>query len=90
VLGKRSPVDYLYREEPDLSEADGKYPDSGWRLRGTDEAIAEDEEAGLSPQYVALGAVLNRDDRWISLIDAPSGSRFMRDLATGCFVEAED
>ena len=92
VLYGRSPVDYIYREEPDMVVPEDKYPDSGWRIRGTDEAIAEDETTERSPHYVALGAVLNRDDSWLDLIDAPIGARFIRDLDTGKFVpcEAED
>ncbi|HEX6742315.1 MAG TPA: DUF2185 domain-containing protein [Sphingomicrobium sp.] len=90
VLGGRSPVDYLYREEPDLAQPDDKYPDSGWRIRGTDDGIAEDEATGRSPQYVAIGAVLNRDDSWLHLIDSPEGSRFVRDPHSGEFVACED
>jgi hypothetical protein len=90
VLYGDSPVDYLYREEPDLGEPDDKYPDSGWRIRGTDEGIAADEAANESPQYVALGAVLNRDDSWLHLIDERIGSRFIRDLDSGEFVVCEE
>ncbi|MEP5939019.1 MAG: DUF2185 domain-containing protein [Erythrobacter sp.] len=74
VLDGRSLVDYLYRELPDLTQDGDDEPDSGWRLRGTDEGIAEDEAADQGPQYVALGAVLNRDDRWLPLIDEPAGN----------------
>ncbi len=90
VLAGRSLVDYLYREEPDMAQPDDKYPDSGWRIRGTDAGIAEDERQGESPQYVALGAVLNRDDSWLAFIDEPAGSRFIRDLQTHKFVVCEE
>jgi hypothetical protein len=86
VLRSRSPVDYLYREEPDLAVEDDRYPDSGWRVRGTDEGIAEDEAEGSAPQYVAIAAVLNRDDSWLHLIDEPTGSAFIRDRDTGQLV----
>lgn len=86
VLSGESPVDYLYREEPDMAQPDDKYPDSGWRIRGTDEAIAADEAAEESPQYIAIGKVLNQDDSWLHLIDEPIGSRFIRDLESGGFV----
>lgn len=90
VLAGRSLVDYLYREEPDMAQPEDKYPDSGWRIRGADEAIAEDERQEDGPQYVALGAVLNRDDSWLELIDEPAGSRFIRDLETHKFVVCDD
>jgi len=76
VLEGRSRVDYLYREADDLHRPDDKHPDSGWRIRGTDAGIAEDERLGRSPSYVALGAVLNQDDRWLHLIDEPAGEHF--------------
>lgn len=90
VLEGRSLVDYLYREEPEMAQPDDKYLDSGWRFRGTDEAISEDERLGLEPQYVALGAVHNHDDSWLELIDEPTGSRFIRDLQTQKFVACRD
>jgi hypothetical protein len=37
--------------------------------------------------YVALGAVLNRDDSWIGWIDAPVGTALMRDFETNTYVQ---
>lgn len=87
VIGGESPVDYLYREDPDLAETDDTFPDSGWRIRGTDDGIAEDGRCDRPPAYVALGVVLNRDDRWLHLIDSPIGARFIRDPDTDRFTE---
>lgn len=89
VVAGTSKVEYLYREEPDLGQESDTFPDSGWRIRGTDDAISADQRNGASPQYVALGAVLNRDDSWLALIDAPVGSRFIRDLDRGNFVACD-
>lgn len=69
------PVDYLYREEPDMTRKGDRYPDSGWRIRAAPDAIERDEGG---PEYIALGKVLNQDDRWLHLIDAPTGSAFQR------------
>jgi len=81
VLDGSAVVEYLYREEPDMGSAGDKYPDSGWRIRGL-ENDGEDMDK-RTPQYVAVGAVLNKDDSWLSLIDAPVGSKFRRDFDTG-------
>jgi len=89
VLDGRSAVEYVYRERPELDEPNDKNPDSGWRIRGTDEAIAEDEAMERNPRYVALGVVLNKDDSWLNLLDAPVGSAFIRDMETGKFVPCE-
>jgi hypothetical protein len=78
VLRGRSEVDYLYREAPDMALPDDKYPDSGWRIRGNEQSIDQDEANGLAPHYVALGNVLNQDDTWLDLIDYPAGSAFRR------------
>lgn len=89
VVESRSHADYFYREEPDMTRDGDKYPDSGWRIRGTDEAIAEDERLGEKPMYIALGKVLNADDRWIHLIDSPLGSAFQWDATRGDYIALE-
>lgn len=85
VLNGEARVEYLYREAPDMAQDGDTYPDSGWRIRG---AAAFSDEGGDEsvPEYVALGAVLNRDDRWLDLIEEPVGSRFSLDLRTNEFV----
>jgi hypothetical protein len=82
VIEDGIPVEYLYRDDDDLVDEGDEYADSGWRIRGrqgSDSDIAMDERRAA---YVALGAVLNHDDSWLGLIDAPPGSAFMRDFAT--------
>lgn len=64
-----------------MAKVGDRFPDSGWRIRG-------DMRAGLGKRkaaYVALGAVLNRDDSWLHLIDEPIGARFEKDFETGRF-----
>lgn len=89
VLEGRSHADYLYREEPDMGQEGDKYPDSGWRIRGSDEAIEDDEANSREPRYVALGKVLNADDRWLSLIDSPVGSHFRWWPEDSAYIELE-
>lgn len=79
VVQDRSHADYLYREKPDLTREGDEYPDSGWRIRGTDTAIEEDRRLEKSPMYIALGKVLNKDDRWLHLIDEKPGVAFQWD-----------
>ena len=85
VLDGDALVHFLYREEPDPDTLQDEYPDSGWRIRGdyrdVDDATLSEREVA----YVALGAVLNHDDRWIDLIDAPIGSGFIRDWVSHAF-----
>ncbi|PCD02576.1 hypothetical protein COC42_14315 [Sphingomonas spermidinifaciens] len=69
------PIDYLYREDPDMTREGDRYSDSGWRIRGSAAAIEVD---GHGPEYIALGKVLNQDDSWLPLIDAPIGAAFQR------------
>lgn len=78
-------VSFIYREEPDLTQDEDKYPDSGWRIRGDTEQMTCDEYENVGAKYIALGAVLNHDDSWVHLIDEPVGSRFFKNKRTGEF-----
>lgn len=87
VLNGRSPVDYLYREEPDMTKDGDKDQDSGWRIRGAEDEIETDKRTDKAIHYVALGAVLNQNDSWLHLIDSPIGMAFQRNDKTGEFYE---
>jgi hypothetical protein len=86
VLDGSRPVGFLYREEPDSGQEGDKYPDSGWRIRGRVINESNDEYDGRTAQYVAIGAVLNEDDSWLHLLDAPIGARLIRDFQTNTYV----
>lgn len=88
VLSGDRPVGYVYREGPDLADADDKYPDSGWRIRGDLRDQTPEEIDARTASYVAVGAVLNRDDSWLHLIDEPIGAAFDRDFEAGTYVPA--
>lgn len=85
VLDGDALVHFLYREEPDPETFEDEYPDSGWRIRGDYRNVDDPELDDREVAYVALGAVLNRDDRWIHLVDAPIGSSFVRSWASHTF-----
>ena len=87
VIEGRSRIDYLYREEPDMARAGDRYPDSGWRIRGTEEAMEEDEKRGARPKYVALGKVLNVDDGWLHLVDRAPSCAFRWDPESETYAE---
>lgn len=89
VLNEGAPVYYLYREAADLEGPDDKFPDSGWRIRGDYRGLTDEEFSTWKPEYIALGKVLNEDDSWLHLIDAPIGSAFIRDEETGTYVPTE-
>ena len=85
VLDGVEKVGYIYREEPEPGSKTDMYRDSGWRVRSEQGGLVNTEADGSSVSYVALGAVLNKDDSWLHLIDASVGSRFLRDSVTGQF-----
>ena len=89
VVEGRSHVDYLYREPPDMTQESDKFPDSGWRLRGVDAEVAADEGRKDAFQYIALGSVLNRDDRWVHLIDEKPGVAFQWDAEAQDYIRFE-
>jgi hypothetical protein len=82
-------VEYLYREAPEETPKGDPYPDSGWCIRGRKGSATNEEMDARAIAYVALGAVLNRDDSWIGWIGAPVGTRLFRDSATGSYVEED-
>jgi hypothetical protein len=79
ILRNRQPICFLYREAPDDEQ------DSGWRFTAGDETDEYMDDAN-NISYVSLGAVLSKDDSVLHLLDAPEGSAFKRDEASGGFV----
>jgi hypothetical protein len=79
VLKDGHPVGYLYREKPAADDPDD---DSGWRILSGDESDAYmDDPANTS--YVALGAVLRRDDSILELLTISAPCAFVREGPTG-------
>ena len=82
VLKESAPVRFLYREVSNLTLEDDDLPDSGWRIRST---------SGICDAcYVPLGAVLDQDDSWRHLVDAPLGAIFAKDPETGFFGQVRE
>lgn len=82
VLHDGAPIGYLYREAPEQED------DSGWRIFAgdeTDEYFADED----TTFYVSLGAVLNRDDAILPLLDAEAGSTFERAAGSEAFVAVD-
>lgn len=79
VLNEGHKVGYLYREQPDDEK------DSGWRITSNTENDEYMDDPG-NVAYVSLGAVLSKDDSFVSLLGLPAGSAFIRDRSTGEFV----
>ena len=89
VLNEGVKVGYLYREEPDPDLKGDEFSDSGWRIRGDLRGETDEEIEARKASFVAMGAVLNRDDSWLSLIDEPVGAAFLRDFESGVYVREE-
>jgi len=71
VLMEGARIGCLYREEP-MEEID-----SGWRLMAGDESAGYLDSTG-NTLYLSLGSVLNHDDSFLHLLEAPVGSAFRR------------
>ena len=73
-----------------MGKPSDKFPDSGWRIRGDMRGIDLENLNSRKIAYVALGAVLNRDDSWVHLIDEPYGARFEKNYEAGIFEEVPE
>lgn len=89
VVNGSVPVEFIYREEPELADDGDEQPDSGWRIRGKEDHLDAEPLGDRAVSYVALGAVLNMDDSFLQLLDEPEGCAFMRDFETGRYLPAE-
>lgn len=89
VIEGRSHVDYLYREPPDMTREGDIYPDSGWRMRGAPDVVDADGDREDRFQYIAIGKVLNADDRWLHLIDEEPGVAFQWDPEKADYIRFE-
>jgi hypothetical protein len=90
VLDGDAPVHLIWREQPTLTKQDDRFADSGWRIRGDMRGTSEEQLQRRKVAYVALGAVLNRDDSWLGVIDEPVGVTFERDFQRGVFVRVPE
>jgi hypothetical protein len=89
ILYGGAKVAHVRRETPRHETADAKWVDSGWHIRSTENFRTDDQQGAISESFVALGAVLNKDDSWLQLIDKPIGSSFSRDPSTGEYHECQ-
>ncbi len=89
VLHDGVKVGFIYREVPEPYSENEKFKDSGWRIRGDHRGLTEEEYSNREVSYVALGAVLNKDDSWLHLIDEEVGCSYTRDFETNKYVRTE-
>jgi hypothetical protein len=89
VLYEGKAVGHLYREQPKLLGDEAKFKDSGWRIRGDHRGASERELNDRETSFVALGAVLNRDDSWLNLIHKEVGCSFTRNFLTNTYTNVK-
>ena len=85
VLDGTEPVEFIYREEPDIGSPEDKHPDSGWRIRGRVGDATNEEVDARTVRYISIAFVLNRDDSWLPFINAPVGTRLLRDFGANIY-----
>lgn len=68
-LVRRKPKRQWWWSKPRL------YPDTGWHIYANDESTPKRKEM----EYVAIGALLNKDNSFLPLLDAPVGACLVRD-----------
>lgn len=83
ILVENYPVGRLYREEPYGEEH------NGWTIM-SDQETQEYVDDFRNLQYVAIGKVLNLDDSFLHILDAPVNSEFIKDDITGNFIKIDD
>lgn len=76
------PVGYMYREPPDNDA------DTGWRFMAGDESDEYMDDTGNHGMY-AVNTIANYDNDILLFVDAPIGSAFARNPATGSFEPVE-
>ncbi len=77
VLYDNAPINYIYRENPMKKDEERNYVDTGWRILSGDESDEYiDNPENIS--FVALGAVLSKDDSFVDLLNSEIGTSFER------------
>lgn len=89
ILNDGVPVGFLYREEPE-DFLDENWSDTGWRIRGVQTGLSNTEIDARSMRFVAIGAVLNRDDSFLHLLGEQVGTAFERSGPDTPFSVAKD
>jgi len=91
--GSRKPT-HIQRDAPNVptkEEIEKEHQDSGWWIYSWCEKddVAEYGFNDDNISYVALGAVLNKDDSWLHLIDSPSKTAYELDFKRNEFIRVD-
>lgn len=89
VLYENAPIGFLYREEPETFEGQN-YSDSGWRIRGLQGGASDEEYDDRKASFVAIGAVLNRDDSILNFLSEPVGCAYERENENAPYQPAQN